>query len=271
LAESARQIQGSTLGQRVQLENPDRELAILAENLNQMLYRLDKSFKAMQEFSQDIAHELRTPLTNLRVQTELALSKPRPVEEYREVLVSNLEEYEHLAGVIDRLWFLALAEGSEVCLVRKPVDVGEELASIANFYEAAASEMNLSIQLAANGDLCMSADPVLVRRAVSNLVSNAIAHTPPGGTIGLAAYKQQSSIRVVVTDSGEGIPAEHLPHVFDRFYRVGRASAGHRSGVGLGLSIVRTVMNLHKGLVEITSAPGRGTCVILEFPLLTKS
>ena len=131
--------------------------------------------------------------------------------------------------------------------------------------------MNLGIQLAANGDLCMNADPVLVRRAVCNLVSNAIAHTPPGGTVGLAAYKQKAAIRVIVADSGTGIPAEHLPHVFDRFYRVNRTPRGQRGGAGLGLSIVQTVMNLHKGVVEISSAPGHGTCVILEFPLVTNS
>ena len=128
--------------------------------------------------------------------------------------------------VIDRLLFLALAERSEGCLERKMVNVGDELMSIAGFFEPAATEMNLGIQLAANGDLCMSADPVLVRRAVCNLVSNAIAHTPPGGTIGLAAYKQKSAIRVIVADSGTGIPAEHLPHVFDRFYRVNRTPRG---------------------------------------------
>ncbi len=151
------------------------------------------------------------------------------------------------------------------------VDVGEELGSIAVYYEPAATEMNLLLQVAANGDLCMHADPVLVRRAVSNLVSNAIAHTPPGGTVGLAAYKQKAAIRVIVADSGAGIPAEHLPHVFDRFYRVNRSSRGRWGGAGLGLSIVKTVMDLHKGVVEISSAPGRGTCVILEFPLITNS
>ncbi len=259
------------LSQRVHLKDPAPELASLAETFNEMLERLDKSFAHISKFSADIAHELRTPLTNLRGEAEVALSKQRPAEDYREVLASSLEEYTQISGVIDRLLFLALAERSEGCLERKMVNVGDELMSIAGFFEPAATEMNLGIQLAANGDLCMSADPVLVRRAVCNLVSNAIAHTPPGGTIGLAAYKQKSAIRVIVADSGTGIPAEHLPHVFDRFYRVNRTPRGRRGGAGLGLSIVQTVMNLHKGVVEISSAPGHGTCVILEFPLVTSA
>ena len=271
MAEATRQIRGTNLSQRVNLKDPDPELASLAESFNEMLDRLDESFKQISRFSADISHELRTPLTNLRGEAEVALSKERPAEHYRDVLISSLEEYEHLSGIIDRLFFLALAERSEGCLERRMVDVGNELGSIAVYYEPAATEMNLCIELAVNGDLNMHADPVLVRRAVSNLVSNAIAHTPPGGTVMLAAYKQKASIRVIVADSGAGIPAEHLPHVFERFYRVDRGLRGRWGGAGLGLSIVKTVMDLHKGAVEISSAPGHGTSVILEFPLVTNS
>ena len=271
MVDATRQIRGSTLSQRVSLKDPSPELAVLAENFNEMLDRLDKSFRHISKFSADIAHELRTPLANLRGEAEVALSKERPTEYYREVIISSLEEYSLMTGIIEKLLFLARAERSEGYLEQKWVDVGQELASIASYFEPAATEMNLSIQLAANGDLCMNADPVLMRRAVSNLVSNAIAHTPPGGTVGLAAYKQEAAIRVIVADSGTGIPAEHLPHVFDRFYRVNSTPSGRSAGAGLGLSIVKTVMDLHRGLVEITSAPGQGTCVILEFPLLTKS
>ena len=271
MVDATREIHSSTLSQRLSLKALPAELASLAQNFNEMLDRLDKSFKHISQFSADIAHELRTPLTNLRLEAEVTLSKERPAAQYREVLVSSLEEYAHISGIIDSLLFLALAERSEGNLEREPVNVREELGSIAGFFEPMATEKNLRIDLAASGDLSMNLNRFLVRRALSNLVSNALAHTPPGGIIGLAAYRQESSIRVIVSDNGAGIPAEHLPQLFDRFYRVDKARHGGSGGAGLGLSIVRTVMDLHEGLVEISSAPGHGTSVSLEFPLVSKS
>ena len=271
MVDATREIHSSTLSQRVCLKDLPPELASLAQNFNEMLDRLDKSFKHISRFSADIAHELRTPLTNLRGEAEVALSKERPAAQYREVLVSSLEEYAHISGIIDSLLFLALAERSEGNLEREPVNVREELGSIAGFFEPIATEQDLRIDLAASGDLRMNLNRVLVRRALSNLVSNALAHTPPGGTIGLAAYRQESSIRIIISDNGTGIPAEHLPHLFDRFYRVDQARRGNSGGAGLGLSIVQTVMDLHHGLVEISSAPGHGTSVSLEFPLVPES
>ena len=256
MVDATREIHSSTLSQRLNLEDLPAELASLAQNFNEMLDRLDKSFQQISRFSADIAHELRTPLTNLRGEAEVALSKERPAAQYREVLVSSLEEYAHISGIIDSLLFLALAERSDGDLERESVNVREELGSIAGFFEPMATEQNLRIELAVSGDLRMNLNRVLVRRALSNLVSNALAHTPPGGIIGLAAYRQEASIRVIVSDNGAGIPAEHLPHLFDRFYRVDESRSRQAGGTGAQESA--TIIGRHSASPALCSAGPNG-------------
>lgn len=264
IVETTRRISSVTLSsERVRLNDLPADLATLAGHFNDMLDRLEESFSRLSRFSADIAHELRTPLNNLRGEAEVALGRARSTDEYREVLASSLEEYDHLSGIVESLLFIALAERLEVAVNRERTDVAAELRAIAEFYELVAAERQLRLELDAAGELWTELDHVLFRRAVSNLVSNSLAYTPAGGRILISARPLEGGIRVEVADSGIGIAPDHLPHVFDRFYRVQRTSPG---GCGLGLSIVQTIMTLHRGTVEIFSTVGCGTRAVLTFP-----
>ncbi len=275
IAATAGRIHSSTLGERIDLAGLPRELWTLADTFNAMLDRLEQSFARLAQFSGDIAHELRTPVNNLRGEVEVALSKPRTADEYREVLGSGLEECGRLAGMIDSLLFLARAENPRTPVEREQLDVAAELARVREFYEAAAAEAGVRIAVAVEGRVTASLSRPLFQRAVANLVANALAHTPAGGAVTLSASQDGVGTRVEVADTGSGIPESHLPHVFERFYRADPARArderrgashGPTAGVGLGLAIVRGIVELHGGTAEITSTVGRGTRVVLRFP-----
>ena len=231
-----------------------------------MLDRLEESFGRLAQFSADIAHELRTPVNNLRGEAEVTLSRPRSVEEYRDVLGSNLEECVRLSRMIDSLLFLARAENPRTQIEKEPLSVGRELTAVQAFYEASAAEAGVRLAVAECGEMIVVANRPLLQRAVGNLVANALAHTPPGGTVALSAMSAEGMIRIEVLDTGCGIPAEHVPRLFDRFYRVDRARSSATGGVGLGLAIVKGIAELHGGSVTLTSGVGRGTCITLQLP-----
>jgi two-component system heavy metal sensor histidine kinase CusS len=266
VTDMARRIRPATLGQRLASAGLPAELRVLADTFNGMLERLEDSFGRLARFSADIAHELRTPVNNLRGEAEVALGKPRTPEEYREVLGSCLEECGRLSRLIDNLLFLARAEDPKTEVARERVDVAAELAGVQEFYEAAAAEAGVRLAVAPEGEPAALVNRPLFQRAIANLVANALAHTPPGGTITLTAGRDGDFVRVEVADDGPGIDPEHLPHLFDRFYRAdpARASAGGR--VGLGLAIVKSIAELHGGRVSLSSRPGHGTRVSLHFP-----
>jgi two-component system heavy metal sensor histidine kinase CusS len=266
MAETARRIRSTTLHERLELGGLPKELSVLASTFNEMLDRLQDSFNRLSRFSADIAHELRTPVNNLRGEAEVALGKPRAPEEYREILSSSLEECGRLSRMIDSLLFLARAESPQVQIARERVDVSTELAAVREFYDEAANEAGIRLTALCQAGVCAELDRILFQRAVGNLVANALAHTPAGGTIQLSAKKNGSTVRIEVTDTGCGIPREHLTHVFDRFYRVDAARSTHSGGVGLGLAIVQSIANLHRGSAEIDSEVGRGTRVTLVLP-----
>jgi two-component system heavy metal sensor histidine kinase CusS len=269
IAGTARRITSTNLRERIRAEGYPSELASLAGTFNEMLDRLEESFEQISRFSADIAHDLRTPVNNIRGEAEVALARARTVDEYRDVLESSLEETVRLSELIGDLLFLARAESPLTNLRREKVDVDELLAIVREYYEAAASEGGIS--LVTNGStssITSKLDRALMLRAVSNLVSNAIAHTPRGGSITLAASTVETEIRIRVSDTGIGIPAEALPRVFDRFFRVDPSRSKTSGGTGLGLAIVQSIMTLHGGSAEITSQLGQGTCVTLRMPAL---
>jgi two-component system heavy metal sensor histidine kinase CusS len=266
ITEIARRIRPANLGERITPDGLPAELLTLADTFNQMLDRLEESFVRLSRFSADLAHELRTPVHSLGGEVEVALSKPRTPEEYREVLGSNLEECGRLAHMIDRLLFLARAENPETQVKKEPCDVGLELATVCEFYGLSATETGVRLTVAVPSKVQAELDRSLFQRAVGNVVANALAHTPTGGSVTLTATGDDRSTRVEVVDTGCGIPAAHLPHVFDRFYRADSTRSSKNGSVGLGLAIVRSIMDLHGGTVEIASEVGRGTHVTLMFP-----
>jgi two-component system heavy metal sensor histidine kinase CusS len=241
-------------------------LAALADTFNAMLDRLEESFRRLSQFSADLAHELRTPINNMRGEAEVALSRARSVEEYREALTSCLEESVRLSDLIGSLLFLARAESPGTNLKRETVNVVKELEAVRDYYEAAAAEAGVTQSVAAGDEVILSLDRGLLRQAIGNLVANALAHTPPGGTVTLAAEMDRGVVRIEVLDTGAGIPAEDLSRVFDRFYRVDKARSS-QGGVGLGLAIVKGIAALHGGRAEIESEIGKGTRITLIFAI----
>ena len=286
MATTARHISSTNLRERILPEGYPFELASLAGTFNQMLDRLEESFERISRFSADIAHDLRTPVNNIRGEAEVALARARGADEYRNVIESCLEEAVRLSDLIGDLLFLARAESPLTHLRRERVDIGELLGGVREYYEASAADSGVSLTTTVAGEpLIAELDRTLLQRAVGNLVSNALAHTPPGGTVvlgaGVDSLKKDSSstdvsdtdsstIRIEVSDTGVGIPAEALPRVFDRFFRVDSSRSQGSGGTGLGLAIVQSIALLHGGKVEVASQPGWGTRVTLRMPVYSK-
>jgi two-component system, OmpR family, heavy metal sensor histidine kinase CusS len=269
MATTARHISSSNLRERIRPEGYPFELASLAATFNEMLDRLEESFEQVSRFSTDIAHDLRTPVNNIRGETEVALARARTVEEYRDVLGSCLEEAVRLSELISDLLFLARAESPLSHLRREPIDVGQLLNGVREYYEASAADSGIVLTTAiSDKPVIGEMDRTLIQRAVGNLVSNAVAHTPAGGSVILGAEAEAAAICIEVADTGVGIPPEALPRVFDRFYRVDSSRSKASGGTGLGLAIVQSIVLMHGGNVEIASQLGEGTRVTLRMPVI---
>jgi two-component system heavy metal sensor histidine kinase CusS len=253
-------VTASSLDTRLSLDAVPVELAELAETLNEMLARLEDSFQRLKDFSSDLAHELRTPVSNLMTQTQVALTRARSADEYREVLASNAEEYERLARMIGDMLFLAQADHGLVVPQREPVDLALQVRELFDFFDALAEEKNLHLALTGSGQV--SGDKLMLRRALANLISNAIRHTPAGGTIRVAIESSGEATKLSVENSGDPIPQEQLSRIFDRFYR-GDASRHGGEGAGLGLAITRSIVRAHGGEISVRSGGG-GVCFELR-------
>ncbi len=257
------------LHRRVSDETWPAELRPLATNFDSLLSRLEDSFARISHFSADIAHELRTPLHILRGEAEIALSRGRSEEDYRACIESAVEEYERLSRMVNALLFLARAEQPDTQLERRSLDLGQESAAVCAFYQSMADEQGVTLVAGGSGNVV--ADSGLLRRALGNLVANALHHTPSGGRVAVEVKPAPDrGVEIVVSDSGRGIAAEDLPHVFERFYRADEIRPRQGQGAGLGLAIVRSIVQLHGGTVSIWSEPGRGTAVTLTFPAPAK-
>ena len=267
IARTATRIGSTNLSERIEARPLAAELADLAGALNSMLDRLEAAFERQDRFSADIAHELRTPLNNLRGEIEVTLSRPRTAAEYREVLGSSLEEYDRLSQIIDSLLFLARSEDPTGQIDRVSLEIRSELEAIRDYYEAAATEAGVSLEVAVSEPISIPGDRTLLQRAIGNLVSNAIRYTPRGGQVVMSAVALDGYAEIRVADTGKGIPPEHVPHIFERFYRVAASRTTALGGSGLGLALVSTIATLHGGTVSATSFPGSGTTMVLRLPL----
>lgn len=265
ITQRAQHISATNLNERISVSSWPAELAELATAFNSMLDRLQEAFSRLSEFSANLAHELRTPINNLRGEAEVALSRCRTPEEYQHVLYSSLDEYQRISTMIESLLFLARADNPNAVIERTLFDARKEIESVCEFYEALAEEQNVNITIHGSGSLY--ADQALFRRVINNLLDNALRHTPSGGKIDIHILPQNNKeVEIRVSDTGEGIAPEHLPKIFDRFYRTDNSRLAGKTGAGLGLAIVKSIMNLHKGSVNIQSQLGKGTTVILKFP-----
>ena len=250
------------LSERVVPAGWPHELQPLAVAFDAMLKRLEDSFARLSQFSADLAHELRTPITNILGEAQVALTRDRMPAEYREVIESTVAECERLSGIVDNLLFVARVDAAREPIARKQFDAHAAVEKIATFYRTIADDRHIAVNCAGEGEIY--GDPVLFGRAVSNLVDNALRFTPDGGTIQISIAVKAAHSEVVVSDNGCGIAPEHLPRVFDRFYRV--ESSRGSDGAGLGLALVKSIVDLHGGSARIESELDRGTTVVLSFP-----
>jgi two-component system, OmpR family, heavy metal sensor histidine kinase CusS len=231
------------------------ELDPLVTSFNEMLDQLQTSFARLTHFSADIAHELRTPMTNLTTQTQVALSKARSPEAYREVLYSSLEELEHMGKMIGDMLYLAQSEHRLSRPEVSDVDLAGEVRALFDYFEAWAEEVGVELSLAGPGP-AVRGDRSMLRRALGNLIANALRYMPRGRELSVTLSTVGSSVEVAVANPGPDIPAEHLPHLFDRFYRVDPARQHKGDGVGLGLAIVKSIIEAHGGKVRVESSAG---------------
>jgi len=261
IADIARGISAERLDARLPVERVPLEVQDLAVSFNDMLARLEDSFKRLSDFSSDIAHELRTPVSNLMTQTQVALSKARSADEYREILYSNLEEYDSLARMIADMLFIAKTDNHLLTPRHESVDLAAEIDPLIDFYQALAEEQG--VRISRSGDGRIAGDATMIRRALSNLISNAIRHTPHGGTVAITVEAADAGeVRICVENTGEAIAALHLPRLFDRFYRVDPARSRGAEGAGLGLAIVKSIVEAHGGKIMVSSADGVTTFIM---------
>ena len=262
---AARGISTQRLDRRLRPAHWLAEFVELGAAFDSMLERLQAGFERLAQSSSELAHELRTPINNLMGELEVALSRTRSAEDYRQVLESNLEECARLASMIQRLLFLARADNGTTAISRQTLDGQAEVAAVCEYFEALAQEKGIELQR--EGRATPYADPALLRRALGNLLSNALQYTPAGGRICVQlAELRGGGAEIRVLDSGIGIAGQDPVRLFDRFYRSETARRLHPQGTGLGLAIVKSIMTLHRGSVSLAPAPGGGTLVTLVFP-----
>lgn len=260
----ARGISAQSLNARLSESQMPPELAEMAHSFNAMLARLDDSFQRLSAFSADIAHELRTPLSNLLTHTQVTLTRPRPIEDYREALHSNLEELQWMAQLVNDMLYLAKADHGLLIPKREPLTLADEADALLEFFAPLAEDA--AVTLSREGTARIEGDRSMLRRALSNLLDNALRFTPASGEVRLAIQDLPNTVRVSVENTGGGISAQLLPRLFDRFYRADPArQEGSSEHAGLGLAITQSIVRAHGGQIHCESDRG-WTRFVIELP-----
>lgn len=269
IIDMAKHIGSRNLSRRLNVDNAHDELGQLATTLNALFERLETSFNNQQRFIADASHELRTPMAALRAEVEVALRRPRNSEEYVALLCSNLEEIKRLSHMAERLLFLTQSDAGELSLRRETVRLDTVCQRVHERFLPLAQERGVALRAPAVAPASVSGDAALLEQLVGILVDNALKYTPPAGQVSLACGVERARAWLEVQDTGPGIPREHLPHLFERFYRVDKARSRQVGGVGLGLSIAHSIVTAHEGELHVQSQPGQGTTFKVCFPALS--
>lgn len=263
----AASMSAKSLKERIPLAPVPAELQELVSSFNDMLSRLDDSFVRLSNFSADIAHELRTPITTLLTHTEVILSKKRHIEDYEKNLYSNLDSLNHMSRMIDDMLFLAKSDNGLIRPNTAKIHLDEVILKLFEYYSLLTEERGIELRL--NGRACIQGDSLMLHRAISNLLSNAVRYTPAGAAIDVTIESRADAVTLSVINPGDTIPAEHLKKLFDRFYRADPARReGDSHNAGLGLAISRSIVEAHHGRIWCTSTEGL-TAFHLEFPYRT--
>lgn len=266
IADIARGIGEGDLSRRIDVETDD-ELGRLAQTLNGMIARLEEAFVKQRQFVADASHELRTPLAVIQAESSLVLEKPRNNEQYRRSLELVSQEVAYMSDIVGKLLVLARSDAGSEQLSVQDIDLTALLAELGQDLEALAQERGLALTLDPMEPLTVKGDRVRLRQLFLNLLDNALRYTPGGGAIMGSVVRQDDQAVVTIGDTGIGIPEEHLPFIFDRFYRVDKVRTNGEGGTGLGLSIATSVARMHGGTIEVDSRVGGGTTFRVLLPL----
>jgi heavy metal sensor kinase len=265
MANAIRQITSKNLHQTIELPEANDEIKRLAETFNTMLSRLNQAFSSQQQLIQDVSHELKTPLTALKGKQEVALNKKRSPEEYESVLSVNLEEINKMSQLVENLLVLARIESKDSALKTESINVTDTIEQILSSMKPLAGQKKISLHFLSNGRVFIEADANQVNRVISNIVDNAIKYTPSKGEVNIKLSKENAFAKIVISDTGIGIAKDELPRIFDRFYRIDKSRSC--PGFGLGLSIAKSIVDAHKGKIEVESLPNKGTTFTVFLPL----
>lgn len=265
IVSQARKIGAGELHRRIDSPQTGDELEKLATTFNEMLERLERAFRRVRQFTAAASHELRTPLTVMKGELEVSLRKPRGVEEYQEALRAQLETLNQLTGVVGQLLMLARSETGEGAVDWRPVELKELVERVSHLYRTLAESKKIRLELTGENPVWLRGETLLLERLVSNLLENAVRHTPAGGVVVARIHEMENQICLTVQDTGPGIPQEELPKIFDRFFRRDWALE-NSSSTGLGLGLCRWIAEAHQGRIEATSLPGRGASFTVFLP-----
>jgi heavy metal sensor kinase len=260
------EITADHLDRRLPVANARDELGRLAQTINAMIGRLERSFAEVRRFTADASHELRTPLTAIRTEAEVALGQPLSAADYQHLLGSILEECERLTRLADQLLTLAREDAGAARQVREPVDLPGLVGGVVEIMRPLAEAKGVRLYAGEAGPLRVRGDEARLREVFFNLLDNAIKYTPEGGSVEVRLERRDHAGVVTLRDTGIGIPPEHLPRVFERFYRVDKARSREQGGTGLGLSIAATIVKAHGGRIDLASGPGQGTTCTVTLP-----
>lgn len=266
---AAQRIAEGDLTQRLTAPASVDEIGRLTNTFNDMIDRLETSFRQIRQFSSDASHELRTPLTVMRGETELALRRPREPEDYKAVMESNLEEIDRMTRIVDELLFLSRADMGEVKMEHLPVSLDSLVEDVQRQASLLGQEREVQVVLRSTAPAVVAGDELRLRELFLNLVDNAIKYSRSGGTVEMALTIEQGQARLSVTDHGIGIPQEDQSQIFNRFYRTDNARAHTKKGTGLGLAICSWIAESHRGQIEVQSQVGEGSTFTVRLPLMS--
>jgi len=263
---AAGRISGGNLSERISVEDTDSELGQLANLLNTTFGKLEAAFAQQKQFTADAAHELRTPLAVLISETQTTLARPRSAEEYRETVEACLETAQRMRGLTHSLLQLARFDAGQEPIARDRVDLAETAARSVDALATMARERNVEIKTDLGSAICLG-DAERIGQVITNLVSNAIHYNQPGGEVRVSTQIENGAAILKVADTGQGIAPEHLPRIFERFYRADQSRSGANGRSGLGLAISKAIIEAHEGSIEVTSAPGVGSEFTVRLPV----
>lgn len=266
ITHSAQQITAHNLSKRLPMPQADDEIARLTTTLNEMIARLEASFSQIKQFTGDASHELRTPLAILMGELELALRRTRSPEDYQVIISSALEEVIRLSKVVESLLELSRADTGQMRLNYELVNISKIAADICEDLELLAEEKNIKLQHEIQPFVTLMADAARLHQIILNVVDNAIKYTPEGGSVAVKIFVDNTETKMVISDTGVGIPPEDIAHIFDRFYRVDKSRSHDAQGSGLGLSIVKWIVEAHKGSISVQSTLGEGSTFTITLP-----